>query len=53
MHDLTELLDKLKTETVLSRKEYILLIENRDEVAKYAAELAGSVRDGKRSTSGD
>ena len=42
---LTGLLDKLKTQTVLEREEYLMLIKNRAQVSDYAAELASGVRD--------
>ena len=42
---MTDLLDKLKTETVLDRDEYLSLIINRDQVREYATELASAVRD--------
>lgn len=42
---LTDLLDKLKTETVLRRDEYLRLIRSREQVREYAAELAADVRD--------
>ncbi len=45
------LLNKLKTQTVLSREEYLVLIRNRESVRDEAARLASSVRDaiyGKR-----
>ena len=42
---ISELLDKLKTETVLSREEYLTLIRNREQIKEHAARLAASVRD--------
>ncbi|MCR5686823.1 MAG: [FeFe] hydrogenase H-cluster radical SAM maturase HydE [Lachnospiraceae bacterium] len=42
---MTELLDKLKTETVLDRDGYLSLIRNRAQIREYAAGLAGTVRD--------
>lgn len=46
MYNTAELIDKLKTETILSRDEYLHLIKNRKVIRERAAELAGSVRDG-------
>ena len=45
MYKSSELIDKLKTEHVLGRDEYLHLIKNREEIRDSAAELAGSVRD--------
>ena len=39
---MTDLLDKLKTETVLDRDEYLGLIINRNQVREYATELASA-----------
>ena len=39
-----ELLDRLSYEGILSEREYIYLIEHRDDAREYAASLAREIR---------